>query len=115
MEVDSNGCLELDKFGSDGLTSSPPPRIQGIEFRWGTSSSEPESEAGKSGGKLLIESEPPERESAKAKDLESTEEIGPDKDLIDSEQNESPEESPRGSVQRKRPFLENSTACQKST
>ncbi|MEU8438760.1 hypothetical protein AB0F18_38950, partial [Streptomyces sp. NPDC029216] len=76
MEVDSNGCLELDKFGSDGLRSSSPPRIREIEFSWGTSSSESGSEAGKSGGKLLIESEPPERESAKAQNLESAEEIG---------------------------------------
>ncbi|MEV7547652.1 hypothetical protein, partial [Streptomyces sp. NPDC089915] len=84
MEVDSNGCLELDKFGSDGLKSSSPPRIQGIAFRWGTSSSESETEAGKSGGKLLIESEPPERESAKAQDLESAEEIETRKSLIES-------------------------------
>ncbi|MFF4435302.1 hypothetical protein ACFYZ4_39860, partial [Streptomyces sp. NPDC001513] len=35
-----------------------------------------ESKPGKSGGELLIESESPERESAKALELESTEEVG---------------------------------------
>ncbi|MEV7545907.1 hypothetical protein [Streptomyces sp. NPDC089915] len=56
------------------------------------------TEGGRREGKPLIESEPPERESAKAQDLESAEEIETRKSLIESEtkKNESPEESPRG-------------------
>ncbi|MGO4463761.1 hypothetical protein AB4039_41870, partial [Streptomyces sp. M-16] len=50
--------------------------------------SDQESEAGKSGGKLLIESEPPERESAKAQNLESAEENRTRKSLIESETQE---------------------------
>ncbi|MFF0741110.1 hypothetical protein ACFYVL_11990 [Streptomyces sp. NPDC004111] len=53
---------------------------------------------------LLIESESPERENAKAKNLESTEEIGTGNGLIESEtqqhkrntERKRPEESPQG-------------------
>ncbi|MFF0744082.1 hypothetical protein ACFYVL_27165 [Streptomyces sp. NPDC004111] len=54
--------------------------------------------------KVLVESEPPERENAKAKDLESTEEISTGNGLIESEaqqhkrntERKRPEESPQG-------------------
>ncbi|WP_206310877.1 hypothetical protein, partial [Streptomyces sp. A1547] len=58
-----------------------------------------ESEAGKSGGKLLIESASPERENAKAKTWKANPASTGNrtrKSLIESEtKNESPEESPR--------------------
>jgi hypothetical protein len=54
--------------------------------------------SGQRDGNPLVESESPERENAKAKNLESTEEIGTGNSLIESEtqeQNETPNENVR--------------------
>jgi len=56
-------------------------------------------DAGQSGPKLLIKSEPPERENAKAEILESAEEIGSGNGLIESETQDR-RETPGGKPER---------------
>ncbi|MFF1561893.1 hypothetical protein, partial [Streptomyces sp. NPDC058279] len=59
---------EPDRFGRDGLKSLSP---QELNSEWVPPTHHRSFEAGKSGGKVLIESDSPKRESAKALEPES--------------------------------------------